>query len=257
MAGRQNARQHGRGNPISLEHRLIPGERLEVHELGATCIRYVGHVFAALRSACEIPYEPRVDRSEEGVAGLGFLSGARHVVEQPSQLQSAEVARERQARAGAKTVLAAVARIGCDKLVGPGVLPYEGIVERRAGCAVPEDRRFALIRDADRLDVTARSAGIIDGLGYHLPGVSPDLIGIVLDPTGLRKDLLVLLLRNRHDLAGLAEKDETRARRALIDGAYVLTHDRLPPSFQTFTPDGRAGARWQMLRCLEYPDTFE
>jgi hypothetical protein len=47
----------------------------------------------------------------------------------------------------------------------------------------------------------------------------------MFDPTGLRIDLRVLLLRARDDRPGLIEHDEARARRALVNRADELSHE--------------------------------
>ena len=49
----------------------------------------------------------------------------------------------------------------------------------------------------------------------------PDLQRVVLRPSLLRQPLLERLLRRRHHVAPLAEQDEARRRRALVDRADV------------------------------------
>ena len=44
-------------------------------------------------------------------------------------------------------------------------------------------------------------AALSHGFGDHLLGAEPDFVGIVLHPSGLRIDLLVLLLRAGGDAA--------------------------------------------------------
>ena len=146
-------------------------------------------------SAGEIPDQPGVDRAEREVARLGTPARARHVVEQPAQLQAAEVAGERQAGLRAEPVLAAVARILRHQRIDARVLPDERVVQRRAGGAVPDHRRLALVGDADRGKVAGRQARAAQRRGDDRLGVAPDLDRVVLDPAGLRIDLRVLLLR--------------------------------------------------------------
>ena len=96
-----------------------------------------------------------------------FARAPRHVVEQPLELEAAEIRRERQARARAEAVLAAVARIRRDELGRPRVLPHERVCERRAGVAVPQHRRLALIRDADGRELAGLHAAARERLADH------------------------------------------------------------------------------------------
>jgi len=61
-----------------------------------------------------------------------------------------------------------------------------------------------------------------------------DLGRIVLDPAGLREDLLVLLLVDGDDLTAVVEDHEASAGRPLIERSYVLRHMRdsfpMPPA---------------------------
>src|SRR5690606_5982946 len=50
----------------------------------------------------------------------------------------------------------------------------------------------------------------------------PDLLGVVLHPSGLRIDLAELLLRHRHDVALKVEHDAARARGALVQRQQIL-----------------------------------
>ena len=78
------------------------------------------------------------------------------------------------------------------------------------------------------MPIAARSAArklpLLQSLRNHFLRGLPDLLGIVLDPSRLRIDLLVLLLRDRHDLAGCVKHAEARAGCALIDCADVVSH---------------------------------
>ena len=72
--------------------------------------------------------------------------------------------------------------------------------------AIPDDRRFALVGDADGRDV----CGSQPSAGQRGPGdlelAGPDLQRVVLDPAGLRKDLRKLLLGAGADRAGMIKQ---------------------------------------------------
>jgi hypothetical protein len=103
--------------------------------------------------------------------------------------------------------------------------------------AVPHDRGLALVGDADGGEVAEVEVGLGQRLPDDEPGVVADLLRVVLDPPGLREDLLVLLLPDRDDRAGVIEDDRPRAGRALVDGEDVLGHGR--ESFQNTTWESR------------------
>ena len=101
------------------------------------------------------------------------------------------------------------------------VLPDDGVVDGTSGLAVPDDRGLALVGDADGGDVPrpqVRAPQRLDGDGDLR---RPDLVGIVLDPARLRKDLLELPLPDGDDGAVVIEDDGARAGRALIEGEDV------------------------------------
>jgi hypothetical protein len=80
---------------------------------------------------------------------------------------------------------------------------------RRPGRPVPDDGRFALVRDADAGDVTRGDPGLAQRRLGAAKLCRPDLAGIVLDPTRLRIDLAELLLRRSDDAAAAIEDDGT------------------------------------------------
>jgi hypothetical protein len=102
------------------------------------------------------------------------------------------------------------------------VLPDDGVVHRLAGGAVPHHRGLALVGDADAGD----AAGIEPGLGQRATAYfnrgPPDLLGVVLDPAGLGKDLRQFLLCRRGWPARGIEDNGARAGGALVDGQYVF-----------------------------------
>ena len=82
------------------------------------------------------------------------------------------------------------------------------------------------------MPIAARSLGhqraLLHRLGDHFARAPPDLLGVVLHPSGLRIDLLVFLLRHRNDAPRPVENNESRAGSALVDGADVIGHEVIP-----------------------------
>ena len=214
----------GARHPEEPQQLLVPVQLLQVHEHGAAGVGDVGDVPAAVRAAGEVPHDPRVGSAEERVAALGRRAQPVDVLQQPLQLAAGEVGGRRQPGLAPDDLAAAVGVQGRGDAVGAGVLPDDGVVPRTAGMPVPDDRRLALVGDADGVQVAGAEAGAgkcgpDDGLG-----ALPDLQRVVLDPPGAGEDLLVLELVAAHRLAGVVEDHEPRARRALVDGAHEVSH---------------------------------
>ena len=98
-------------------------------------------------------------------------------------------------------------------------LPDDGVGHGPAGLPVPDDRRLALVGDADGGDRPAgdRREDLLDG-PVDAP---PDLLGIVLDPAGPGEILGEFLVGGGDRPAALVEDDGPAAGRALVDGQDV------------------------------------
>ena len=101
---------------------------------------------------------------------------------------------------------------------GAPVLPDDGVVDRLAGRAVPDDRGLALVGDADAGDVLGRDAGLRHGLAHGRDRRRPDFLRIVLDPARRGIDLPQFLLRGRDRREPGVEHDGARRGGALVDG---------------------------------------
>src|SRR5690606_21220071 len=157
-------------------------------------------------------------------ARLGLLPGPLDVVEDPLDLGTGEVGGQGQAADRLVLVRTLVATELGDDLGGAGVLPDDGVVHRLAGVLVPHHRGLALVGDAHRGDVLVGEVAAGQRQADDLTGVGPDLLRVVLDPSRLGEDLLVLLLPDGVDLAGLGEHDRPGAGGALVDREYVVSH---------------------------------
>ena len=85
------------GTPTASSSDGLPRQRLEAHEHRPRRVRRVGDVDAAPDAAGEVPDEPRVDRPEQQIAGLGGgqpVAAAR--LEDPGELERGGVGRDRQ-----------------------------------------------------------------------------------------------------------------------------------------------------------------
>ena len=144
LARRANLRQAGARNVEEPQQLLVPLQRLEIHQLRARGVGRVGEMAPG-----QIPGEPGIHRAEQHLAGLRLLARAGNGLEQPDELQAREISGERQAGLGAQPILAALRGEARDQRLGARVHPDDRVVQRRAGVAVPEQRRLALIGEAD------------------------------------------------------------------------------------------------------------
>ena len=97
------------------------------------------------------------------------------------------------------------------------VLPDDGVMDRPAGPAVPDDRGFPLVDDADGGDGEAPALRFGDCLPRGFQHGAPDVLRILLDPTVAREMLGQRLLRTGDDAPAQVEGDGPAARRALVD----------------------------------------
>ena len=106
----------------------------------------------------------------------------------------------------------------------PRVLPNNRIGNRLAGFALPQDRGFPLIGDADRGQIRSAQPALLQRVCNHFFRTALDFQGIMFHPTWLRKNLFVLFLRHGRDTRRLIKHHESRAGRALVDCSNVVFH---------------------------------
>ncbi len=194
---------------------VVPVADVNVVQQGAAGIAGVGDV---QRAAGKVPHQPGVDRAEGQLAALGAFARAGDIVEQPADLGAAEIGVEQQAGLLPEQLIEAV---GAQPVAQGGrapVLPDDGVVDRLAGFTIPDQRRFALVGDADSGDIGGAQSGRGDGFLGRAELRRPDIARVVLNPAGLRKYLAEFALRLATNAAVTVEDDGAAGRRALIEG---------------------------------------
>src|SRR3569832_1523808 len=122
--------------------------------------------------------------------------------------------------------MALLAQLRAQRLA-PAVLPHDGVMDRLAGLALPQQRGLALVRDAQRADVRGLQAGLGQRRACRGELAAPDLQRVMLDPARLRIDLRQFLLGQRDDAAALIKDDAARTGGALVECEEVRHGVRL------------------------------
>jgi hypothetical protein len=82
--------------------------------------------------------------------------------------------------------------------------------------AIPDDRSLALVGDADGNYIARPRARLSQSLQRDRNLGGSNLLWIMLNPPGLRKDLIELALSDGADCAFLIKQESARARRSLV-----------------------------------------
>jgi hypothetical protein len=187
---------------------------VDIEQQRAARVARVGAVDAP---AGKLPDEPRIDGAEREFTALGPFAGAVDVIEQPADLGAGKISVDDEARllreewrvAGRSQFVAHGRR--------PPILPDDGVGDWSAGRTFPDDRGLALVRDTDCGDAVGADVRLGEGLVKNTRLRRPDFGGVMLDPTGVRKDLLKLSLRGGLHVAAAIEQDRPRTGRALVE----------------------------------------
>ncbi len=237
FAARMDLRQQAARDVYCAQQLVVPSAGMDVVQQGAAGIGRIGHV---QRAAAQVPHQPGVDRAESQFAALGLCARPGNIVEQPGDLGAAEIGvQQKTGLLPDQRLMAFGEQAVADARRAP-VLPDDGVVDRPAGLAIPNDGRFALVGDAYGGDV----AGAQAGRGYGFLGDTelgrPDIARVVLDPAGLRKDLAEFALRLAAHPPIAVEDDGAAGRRALIESQDKGCH---APGMTPFVPESNSFSR--------------
>ncbi len=145
-------------------------------------------------------------------------------LQQPRELGAGEIGIEQKPGPGGEGRLEPVAFEARANVGGATILPDDGAMDRASGAAVPQQRGFALIGDADSGDILGAGAGLAHGSPAGLERRRPEVLGLVLDLAAGRKMLGKFLLGERRDRRIGAKQDGPRRGRALVDRKDVGRH---------------------------------
>ena len=194
-----------------------------------------------LPAAGQAPKQEAVDGPEGELATFRALSRAGYVVEQPGSLGCREIGVEQKPGLFRNHGLAAIGLELLAQRIGAPVLPDNRIVDRFAAVAIPDDRGFALIGDADRRDLGCVPAALRQRALDHRQGIAPDVLGIVFDPAVPGEVLGKFLLGDTRGFAGLVEQEGPAGGRTLIDGQDAVWSGHVVLSFVVIWPGAPDG----------------
>ena len=209
---------HLRGRPDLRKHRCGHPDHVEQVQQRPARVRHVRDVTTA-----HVPDQPRIHRAEQDLAILGPFTQAGDVIQQPADLGTREVSGDRQPGLLTEAVLSELPRQLPTDAVGARVLPVYGVVHRRSRPAIPQHGRLPLVGDSERTQVSSRKLGLLQRHADDRQHVPPDLLRVVLHPTGSREVLAMLLLRHRHDPCPVVEDEAPRRGRSLVNRRYVAS----------------------------------
>src|ERR1019366_3958818 len=157
FAGGPDRRQQRGRNSEERKQIVIPASGTKIEKHGAGGVAGVGDVQA---TAGQLPQQPRVYGAESQTVRIGQLASIWHVIQNPGNFASGEVSIDKQAGALLYQLFMALCFELCTEYGGTAILPDDGVINRLAGCAVPNDGSFPLVGDADGGHITGLQLGL-------------------------------------------------------------------------------------------------
>ena len=190
---------------------------IEQHRTGGIC-----DIRNEFSSASQFPDQPGIDRTETKFPTLGTFPDPLHMIQNPTYLRGGEISIDHQSGLLLDQRSISLCLQFFAIVCRTSVLPDDGVIDRKTGLPVPYYRRFTLVGNTDTSNMRIRHIRFSHSLLYSRRLCVPNLVRIMFHPTGLRKILLECFLRQRDNIALMAEKDGSRRGRPLVDSQYVF-----------------------------------
>ena len=163
-AGRHWHGQHAFGNVQLRKDLIVPLQGVDIEKHRARGVGIVRHVYL---SAGQLPDDPRLHCAEQQLAALGTFPHAGNIFKDPAELRPGEICVNDKPglppeHVGQPPGLQTVAVFAC-----PAALPDDRVTHRLAGVLIPDDRRLALVGDADRRNIRCGRADLLHCLDGH------------------------------------------------------------------------------------------
>src|ERR1700683_4586222 len=183
----------------------------------------------------EVPDEPRIDGAEKELALFGASAGFGNVFEHPGDFGGGEIRIEQEAGLLPDGLLHAFVAQAFAEGRGAAILPDDGVANRLAGLAIPDDGGFALVGGAKGCDVARADARFAENFDSSRKLRSENVERIVLNPAGCWKNLREFVLRDAGDGAARIEEDGAGTGGSLIESEDI-GHGGSPRDFTPREP---------------------
>ena len=193
----------------------VPFPGFDVVKHGARGIGGVGGMGA---TAGQFPDQKTVHGAKRQGATFCAVARAGNGIEQPFHFGGGKIGVEQQSGAGRDHCgMAVFLQRGTD-IGSAAVLPDDGVMDRLAGTAIPDQSGFALIGDADGGDINRCQPRLFNRRARSSRNRSPQISRVMFNPTRSREMLRKFFLRLCHHSQMSIENNGARRGCALVDG---------------------------------------
>ena len=180
---------------------------MDVIKAGATGICGIGSVHCPIGQP---PDQKAVNGAKTQLTSGGAITCTFDAIQNPAQFCGGEIGVEQQAGLRGDRLFMSASFQNAADICGASVLPDDGVMDRFAGGAVPDDGRFTLIGDTDGKWCCALFCCCGNHGTRHVQRGIPYRLGIMFDPSVLRKDLREFSALLRQNGAVLVKQNGTR-----------------------------------------------
>ena len=185
-AGRHGSREQAFRNPQLLKNIIVPLERIDIEQHGSGRVRVVGYVNP---SFCQFPDQPGLHCTEKKFAAFRAFPCSGNIVQDPFDLCGGKISVDHKSgflteRLCQSFLFQRITVFRC-----PSALPYDCVIDRLAGLLIPYNGSLTLVGNSDGGDIFSGSADLCHCLNSYAQLTGPDLVRIVLHPSGLREIL--------------------------------------------------------------------
>ena len=145
-------------------------------------------------SSGQFPHEPCLHGSEQQLPALCAFPCIGNIFQDPAKFRARKISVEYKSGLFAEPAHQSLGFQIVAVLRGPAALPHDGGTDRFSVLLIPYDGRLTLVRDADRRDILRGRPNGLHRFDRNGQLRCPDLVCVVLNPSGMRIILLKLAL---------------------------------------------------------------
>ena len=192
---------------------------IKKHRTG--CVRIVRYMHG---SFCQIPNQPCINRSEQQFSCFRSRSDSFHIIENPGNFTRRKISVRNQSCFLPNHLFIPLRLQRINHFRRAPALPYNRMINRFSCFLIPDDCRFALIRNPDSRNVLRGHTDIRHRLRHNCHLRRPDFPRVMLHPTRLRIDLRKFFLCHAANRAFFIEKNTSRTCRSLVKRHDIFLH---------------------------------